>query len=305
MIELKGVIPALTTPFKEDRSLDLAAFRRLVDTVIADGVHGMLVGGCTGETWALDDDERAALFAAAVEAAAGRVPVIGGCGDIFAKRVIAKVSGAEEAGCDAVMVPPPAYVMPTQDDIAAFYAEVVGASDMPVMLYNHPVRTGVGLTVDLVDRLADQPTIVALKESSKDWGVLSEMIRRCRDRISVLAGYIGTHGLAALSEGAAGYVDSSTPVLGNLSVRFFEAASAGDLEAARALQVQITKLRPGFDGAGTFPAGIKAALDILGRPGGWPRDPVKPVGVERRERLREVLVSVGLSAVAEPLRRPA
>ncbi|MDP6882847.1 MAG: dihydrodipicolinate synthase family protein, partial [Rhodospirillales bacterium] len=88
MVELKGVIPALTTPFKEDRSLDLAALRRLNDIVLEDGVDGVLVAGCSGETWALDDNERLAIFEATVDQTAGRAPVIGGCGDIFANRVI-------------------------------------------------------------------------------------------------------------------------------------------------------------------------------------------------------------------------
>jgi len=294
MVELKGVIPALTTPFKEDRSLDLAALRRLNDIVLDDGVDGVLVAGCSGETWALDDDERLAIFKAAVDQTAGRVPVIGGCADIFVSRVIDKIRLAERAGCDAVMITAPPYIMPTQDDIYTFFKEIIAESAMPIMVYNHPKRTGVALSVDLMDRLADEPTIVALKESSKDWNQLSQFIRRCRDRLNVLGGYIGLTGLAALSEGAVGYVDSSTSVLGPLSPQFFRAATTGDLETARAIQVRITKLRPGFDASGTFPAGIKAALDILGRPGGWPRDPIKPVTPEGREIMRRVLIDAGI-----------
>ena len=294
MVDLKGVVPAVTTPFREDRSVDVPGFRQLIETVIGDGVDGIVVAGCSGETWALSDAERLDLFDAAVDQAAGRVPIVGGGGDIFAAGVIAKLRLAERAGCQAVMITPQPYVMPTQDDIFDFFAEIMAASDMPILVYNHPRRTGVAISVDLMDRLADEKSIVALKESSKDWVQLSQFIRRCRDRISILAGYIGTHGLAALSEGAAGYVDSSTPVLGPLSARFFKAATTGDLETARQIQVRITKLRPGFDACGTFPAGIKAALDLLGRPGGWPRDPIKPVTSKGRETLRGVLISAGL-----------
>ncbi len=303
MVELKGVIPALTTPFKEDRSLDLAALRKLTDIVLDDGVDGVLVAGCSGETWALNDDERLAIFEAAVDQTAGRAPVIGGCGDIFVSGVIDKVRLAERAGCDAVMITAPPYIMPTQDDIYTFFKEIIAASAMPIMVYNHPKRTGVALSVDLMDRLADEPTIVALKESSKDWNQLSQFNRRCRDRIIVLGGYIGLTGLAALGEGAVGYVDSSTSVLGPLSPKFFRAATTGDLETARAIQIQITKLRPGFDATGTFPAGIKAALDILGRPGGWPRDPVKPVTPEGRAIMRQVLIDAGILEAEDELKR--
>ncbi len=294
MLELKGVIPALTTPFREDRSLDLDGFCELVETVIADGVHGIVPNGCTGESWALDDDERAAIFKASVEQSAGRVPVVPGCGAMSAKAAIAKVRQAEKAGCDAVMIQPPWYVMPSEPEVYDYYKEIIEASELPIMIYNIPRRTGINLSVDLLDRLADEPKVIALKESSKDWLLLSQMIRRVADRVNVLCGYTYVLGLAAITEGAVGYVDSSTPVLGRLSIEFYEAAISGDTDTARSLQKAMSILNAGFFGVGTFPAGIKVALDMLGRPGGWPRDPIKALDAEQREQIRDVLVSAGL-----------
>ncbi len=294
MLELKGVIPALTTPFREDRSLDLDGFRELVETVIADGVHGIVPNGCTGESWALDDDERAAVFKATVEQTAGRVPVVPGCGAMSAKAAIAKIRQAEKAGCDAVMVQPPWYVMPSESDVYDYYKEIIGASELPVMVYNIPRRTGINLSLDLVDRLADEPKVIAIKESSKDWLFLSQVIRRVSGRINVLSGFANLLGLAAITEGAVGYVDSSTPVLGRRSVDFYEAAISGDTTRARPMQKAMANLNAGFFGVGTFPAGIKVALDMLGRPGGWPRDPIKPLDAGQREQIRDVLVAAGL-----------
>ncbi len=299
MLKLRGVIPALTTPFREDRSLDLDGFRELVETVIADGVHGIVPNGCTGESWALNDDERAAIFKASVEQSAGRVPVVPGCGAMSAKAAIAKVRQAEQAGCDAVMIQPPWYVMPSEPEVYDYYKEIIAASELPVMVYNIPRRTGINLSLDLVDRLADEPKVIALKESSKDWLVLSQMIRRVSDRINVLAGYANLLGLAAITEGAVGYVDSSTPVLGRRSIEFYEAAVSGDTGKARPLQKAMSNLNAGFFGVGTFPAGIKVALDMLGRPGGWPRDPVKALDAKQREQIRRVLVSAGLLGAAD------
>lgn len=304
MIELKGVIPAITTPFREDRALDLEGLRRLIDLVIEDGVHGIVVNGCTGESWALDDGERAAVFDASVRQAAGRVPIVAGCGAMSAKAAIAKVRQAEQAGCDAVMIQPPWYVLIGLDEVFAYYKEIIGSTSLPVMVYNIPRRTGITLSVDLVDRLADLPRVVALKESSKDWLLLSAMIRKLKDRINVLAGYSNLLGLAALSEGAVGYVDSSTPVLGRRSLDFFRAATGGDLERARHQQTEMAKLNAGFFGVGTFPAGIKVALDMLGRPGGWPRDPIQPLTSEQRAKIRNVLVDAGL-LTTEPGARAA
>ncbi len=150
-----------------------------------------------------------------------------------------------------------------------------------------------------------KPKVIALKESSKDWLVLSEMIRRCKDRLNVFAGYANLLGLAAISEGAVGYVDSSTPVLGRKSLDFYRAATEGDLETARRLQTEMAKLNAGFFGVGTFPAGVKFALDLLGRPGGITRDPIKPLNTEQQERVKEVLISAGILPPKKCLRETA
>lgn len=294
----KGVIPALTTPFREDRSLDLDGFRRLIEHVLADGVHGLLVNGCTGESWAVSDDERAALFGAAVKQAAGRAPVVAGCGAILPDQVKAKIKQAADAGCNYVMIQPPYYVMPNLEEVGDFYRELLDYTPLPAVIYNIPRRTGVNLTVDLVDRLADHPRAAALKESSKDFLLLSEMIRRTGDRLSVFAGYASLLGLAAISHGAVGYMDSSTPVFGAKSPAFYRAASGGDLATARRLQGEMVELNNGFFGIGTFPAGVKAALDMLGRPGGWTRAPVKPLNAEQRAKIRAVLTKAGLLPAA-------
>lgn len=291
---LEGVIPALTTPFHEDQSLDLEGLSRLVELVIADGVDGVLVNGCTGESWAIDGDERAQVFRTAVEAAAGRVPVIAGCSGISARETIAKVRQAQDAGCDAVMISPPWYILMGQEEIHDHYRTVLDAIETPVMLYNIPRRTGVQLGVDIVDRLADDPKVVALKESSKDWGILSSMIRRVGGRISVFAGYASYFGLAAITEGAVGYVDSATPVFGAESPRFYRAARDGERETARRIQADMARMLGDFFGLGTFPASVKAALDLLGRPGGRPRDPIRPLTEEQRDVLRGAMVRAGL-----------
>lgn len=178
----RGVVPALTTPFRPDLSLDAEGFTALVDTVIRDGVDALLVNGCTGESWALSADERAVVFRTAVEAAEGRVRVIAGCSGLNAAEAIGKIRQAEKAGCDFAMISPPWYVMPGPDEIMDHYRAVLDATELPIVLYNIPRRTGVQLTPDMVDRLADHPKVVAIKESSKDWGILSSVIRRSGDR---------------------------------------------------------------------------------------------------------------------------
>ena len=291
---LKGVIPALTTPFHDDQSLDLEGLSRLTDIVIGDGVDGVLVNGCTGESWAIDADERAEIFRTTVAATNGRVPVIAGCSGITVPETVRKVRQAQDAGCDAVMISPPWYILLSQEEIHDHFRAVLDAIELPVMLYNIPRRTGVQLGVEIADRLADDPKVVAIKESSKDWGILSSMIRRTGDRISVFAGYASHYGLAAITEGAVGYVDSATPVFGPRSPQFFRASRDGDLETARSIQSDMARLLGDFFGLGTFPASVKAALDLLGRPGGRTRDPIRPLTAAERQQLRAAMTRAGL-----------
>ena len=301
----RGVWPALTTPFRDDLSLDTEALGRLTEMVIGDGVHGLVSNGCTGESWALTAEERATVFRATVEAAHGRVKVVAGCSAQTSGEVLGKIKQAEAAGCAAAMVSPPWYIMPGPEEIMEHYRKVLEATPLPVLLYNIPRRTGVGLTVDMVDRLADHPRVIGIKESSKDWGLLSSVIRRTRDRISVFAGYASFFGLAALCEGAVGYVDSATPVFGKQSLAFYHAATTGDLETARRIQSEMEQMLGSFFGLGTFPSSVKAALDLLGRPGGPTREPIRPLDAAQRETLRKTMTAQGLLPVASAQARAA
>ena len=303
--DFRGVYPALTTPFRDDLSLDADGLARLTEVVIGDGVHGLVVNGCTGESWALTNDERATVFRITVEAARGRVRVVAGCSGQTSGEVLAKIRQAEAAGCTVAMVSPPWYIMPGPEEIMEHYRKVLAASPLPVLLYNIPRRTGVGFTVDMVDRLADHPRVIGIKESSKDWGLLSSVIRRTRDRISVFAGYASFFGMAALCEGAVGYIDSGTPVFGKRSVQFHHAATTGDFETARRIQAEMEQMLSSYFGLGTFPASIKAALDLLGRPGGPTREPIRPLDAAQREALRKTMTAQGLLPAAGAQARAA
>lgn len=294
MPTLQGAIPALTTPFEEDGVLDLPAFARLVEHVIADGVDAILVAGCTGESWALKDDERAALFRAATRASNGRVPVIAGCGHMLVEDTLRKIAQAADAGCDVAMVQAPWYILPGHEEVMDHFAAVLAQTPLPVVIYNIPRRTGINLTPEMCDRLADHPKVIAFKESSKDFLLLQDIIRAVGDRAGVFAGYASLLGLGAIACGAKGYMDSTTPVIGRLSTAFCRAAMTGDLATARALQARMATLTKGFFGIGTFPAGVKAALDMLGRPGGFTRPPIRNLDAAGRAKIRAALVASGL-----------
>ncbi|MSO54510.1 MAG: dihydrodipicolinate synthase family protein [Rhodospirillales bacterium] len=294
MLKLKGVVPALTTPFKKDLSLDIDSFRRLVDILIEEGVHGLVATGCTGESWAIEPEEFQELFTAAVEQARGRVPIVGGCSGITPRQVIKKATMAKTAGCDAVMIQPPYYALPGEDEVFDFYKEITSAVDIPVMVYNIPRRNGINMSVKLVDRLADLPGVFSIKESSKDFLHLSAIIRQVSDRIDVFAGYAAVLGIGAITAGAVGFVDSTAVLYGRGAVDFYDAIIAGDFEKARHLQAEMASLQDGMFGIGTFPSALKAACEFVGRPGGWTRPPIKPLDAEKRAKVHAVLTKAGL-----------
>jgi 4-hydroxy-tetrahydrodipicolinate synthase len=205
-----------------------------------------------------------------------------------------KAREAAEDGCDAALVQPPWYILPGQEEVMDHFAAVLKETPLPVVIYNIPRRTGINLTPEMCDRLADHPKVVAFKESSKDFLLLQEIIRAVGDRAAVFAGYASLLGLGALACGAVGYMDSTTPVMGRLSASFYRSAMAGDLATARALQSRMAALTKGFFGIGTFPAGVKAALEMLGRPGGPTRPPIRPLDAAQKARIRAALAGAGL-----------
>ncbi len=306
MVELKGLYCALVTPFNDDQSLDEDGYRTLINLAIEEGIQGIVSAGCTGEPWSLSNDERGRLFKAAVDEASGRIPIVGGAAGVSAREAIERVRLAEAAGCDAIMVHPPWYALPGMDEVFAYYRDIIDATELPIMLYNQPRRTGVSLSVDVVDRLADDPQVVALKESSKDWSVLSEMIRRCKDRMNIMVGFADLFGLAAFAEGALGTVEAVFPALAGPDYRkFCDAGISGDLETAARYQADFAKWHRALWGIGTFPAQAKAGLNLLGRPGGRPRDPIKPLKPDQVDQVADVLVDMGLLTPERELRKSA
>ena len=154
-VDWHGPVPALVTPFDAAGNIDEAAFRRNVDLCIGYGMTGFVVNGCTGEFWAQTKEERKRVVEICVDATGGRVPVIAGTGGIRTEDVIELSEHAKAVGCDGIMILPPFFVRPCEDDIVAHYEAVSDAVEMPILLYNIPANAVNALTPELVSRLAD------------------------------------------------------------------------------------------------------------------------------------------------------
>jgi 4-hydroxy-tetrahydrodipicolinate synthase len=194
------------------------------------------------------------------------------------------------------MVQPPACSLPGAEEVFAFFTEVAAAVKLPIMAYNIPKRAGVSMSPQLIARLADIDEVVAIKQSSGSFDELVETIMLAGPRLRVFAGYSAKRGLPSTVMGADGYVTSTEPqVFGKEGIDLWRLSLLGRYEEARAIQFRSVRLGQAiWEGKGTFPAPIKAAMNLLGRPGGHPRPPIKPLGPEGTAHLRQVLRELGL-----------
>ncbi len=289
---LAGIVPAVITPFDGAGALDIAAARTILQRLKEQGVHGFFVAGSTGEAWALDDDERIRLAELALEVAGGAVPVFTGSGRASTRATLALARRLAAAGVDAVVLPPPDFVRPKEDELLAYFGEVAAAVPCKVVLYNIPQFTGYGLSPALVGRVAAAcENLAALKDSCGDLTLTLEFRRVLPERVGVFTG-ADPLVLAVLLGGGQGAVLGSASVFPALSLAVFDAWRTGNLAAARDAQARLLPFWL-FARGPTFPAAYKAAAELLGLPAGIPRAPVPPLAASQREELARVLTAIG------------
>jgi dihydrodipicolinate synthase/N-acetylneuraminate lyase len=294
-----GPMPALVTPFNADGAIDQALFQRNVDIQLEHGATGFLVGGCTGEFWAMSAEERRALYAIGVRAVGGRGTVLAGTGAVTAAEAIAFTRAARDAGCDGAVILPPYFVKLTDDEIFAHYETIAAAVNFPVCLYNIPGNAVNGLSPALVNRLADLDPVVAIKESSGDWNNYYATALMVRDRLRVFCGPSSVFGVAATMLGADGTIDCFPNLWAPGGLDLFYAARDGRAGEAGELQRigwELTKLCTS-DGRTLYPS-TKAAMEMLGLPGGRVRPPLQPLRAPQLAGLRRGLVELGLLGAA-------
>jgi len=276
-VNWSGPMPAVTTAFHDDGRIDEAAFAANLEGLIAAGATGFVVGGCTGEFWALSHEERKRLLDVAYEAIAGRVTLIAGTGAVSVEETVALTRHAEAAGCDGALILPPYFVKLSDDEIYAHFADVTGEIGLPVVLYNIPGNAVNAITPALAARLADLERVVAIKESSGDWNNYYGTHLAVHERLRVFCGPSSVFGVPAVQLGADGTIDCFPNVWRRGGLDLYFAAHDGDTARAAELQAMGRKLTDLFTSAGRtlYPA-TKAAMDMLGYPaGGTPRAPLR------------------------------
>ncbi len=293
-IKWKGYIPALVTPFREDGSIDEDGFCKNVERGIGDGYGALIIAGCTGEWWSLEDDERKTLFKLAADTAQGRVPLIAGTVSTSMRSCIELSRYAHDLGMAAMMMPTPS-ALPNAREIVAYYQAIADAVEGPVVIYNYDHRYVINMLPSIVSELADIDKVVAIKESCGSFQQVLETMRLTQDRIAVIPGFTAYNGLAAAAMGADAIIGASDPVLGKEPAELWETARNGQIQRAREIQSRLTALVKGLNAAGTFVAALKEALTQLGWHGGKPRQPFLPLDGNGKHKVRETLTSLGIS----------
>ena len=292
--QLSGVLVALASPVRRDGAVDEPAVKRLVDHVLAGGVHGLLALGSTGETASLDEASRRAILGGVVEAAHGRVPVICGVArtDLAATR--AELKAAASLGADAALVAPPFYYPMDQASVLAFYRELADSSPLPLLLYNIPQFTKVTAEPATVATLGREGAIQGIKDSSRDFEYFEGVCIAARDvpGFRIFTGS-DTMLLPSLAMGGAGTICGAANVVPGWVVTVYDEYRRGDLGAARKSQEALYQLVMSVR-TGSFPLAIKSALHMLGISEPWSAPPVQKLDPKLEARLREQLAGWGL-----------
>jgi 4-hydroxy-tetrahydrodipicolinate synthase len=288
-----GVFVPMVTPFSKGLEFDERACRQIIELLIQDGVHGIIVAGSTGEWFTLENRERIRLFEVAMDQVNGRVQLLGGTSAIATRDAVALTQAAKDLGMDGTLLLPPPYALPTDRELLVFF-ESVAKVGVPIMVYNNPARTGVNINARWAEKLCALDSIVALKDSVKDIYQMSETIRLVGHRLNIFCG-LEPYALPCLQRGAVGIVAMAPNIIGRKAVDLYTHAVSGRYPEAFEAEKLIDRLYHAFYSSGhSAYVVIKECMNLLGRPAGSPRPPLLPMSEGEKETLRTVLKELGI-----------
>lgn len=288
--EFEGSYTVMVTPFTEDgAAVDVPALERFVDWQIGEGVPGLIPLGSTGEFLSVGEDERRMIVDTVVGRANGRIPVVVGTADEWTPRAVAFSREAERTGASGVMVVPPYYSSPTEDELFEHYRRIAESVSIPVMVYNNPNTSNVDLRPEFVARLAGIDNVSYIKESSGDISRVDAIHRLAPGRMTVFAGY---HACDSIRLGAKGWVSVCGNIVPRLSADVYDlTARDGDGERGRATYHRLLPLLDAISGD-LYVSATKAAMAIVGMPVGTPRPPRLPLPAPQVATLERVLADL-------------
>lgn len=287
----RGTFTVMITPVDAGGAPDLDMLARFTDWQITEGIHGLVPLGSTGEFLSLSDEQKTAVAETVIRTAAGRVPVFVGTGAEDTREVARLSREAESLGADGVMVIPPFYSTPTDDELYHHYKSIAEAIGIPVMVYNNPATSNVDLLPPLVARLASIDGCDYIKESTLEVTRVRDIIRLCGDRMTVFGGVLG---FESFVEGAQGWVAVASNVAPGPMARLFElVADEGKVDAARELYLHWLPIIEAVFGQ-RYVGGTKALLNHMGCPVGAPLPPRLPLPAADDAEMQALVRQYGL-----------
>ena len=288
---IKGSLTALITPMK-DGQVDEAAFRALVSWQIAQGTHGLVPCGTTGESPALSHGEHRRVIEICIEEAAGRVPVIAGAGSNSTTEAISLTKFAKEAGADAVLSVTGYYNKPSQEGMYRHFMAVADAVEIPIILYNIPGRAIVDIAVETMARLSSHPNIIGVKDATANLARPLHTAAACGPEFNQLSGEDHT-ALAFNAAGGHGCISVTGNVAPALCAAMQAAWAEGRVAEAQAIQNRLLPLHDALFSE-TSPGPVKYAASLLGHTAATCRLPLAPPGDATKARVRAAMTSAGL-----------
>lgn len=290
-----GPMPALITPFDKNDGIDAEAIQENVERLFDAGATGILVGGCTGEFWALSLEERCELFRIGAASVRERGAVIAGTGAVTVAETLRLTRAAEDAGCDGALILPPYFIRLNEDEIFEHFREIDAAVSFPIVLYNIPGNAINAITPKLASRLADLDNVVAIKESSGDWNNFYATLIAVKDKLRVFCGPSSVFGVPAVTAGADGFIDCFPNMWLPGGLDLYHAAKAGRIDEANELQQTGRRLTDlcTSGGRSLYPA-TKSAMTYLGYTAGDPRPPLRPLKGRALQQLHAGLAGLNI-----------
>jgi len=293
-IKLNGILPPVTTPFNQRGDVDYSALASNIARYNETGLVGYVALGSNGEAVHLAADERRRVIETVKRAATSAHTIVAGVNELSTRAAIEAARAGADCGADAVLVVTPYYYKSqmSQESFTRHFNEVADNSPVPLLIYNVPQNTGVVIDSATITALGTHENIIGVKDSAGNMGAISETIRRAPEAFSVMTGNGGIL-YPSLAMGAAGAVLGVACAAPRACVDLYVAAKAGDHARARDLQNRLSPLSH-IVTAGLGVPGLKAAMEILGYAGAFPREPLVPLNGSDKERIATVIRQTGL-----------
>ncbi len=288
--DFHGVFPYLVSPLASDGTVDEPMLEKLCDDLIGAGVHGLTPLGSTGEFAYLGWAQKQRVVAAVVRAAAGRVPVVAGVASTSIMEAVEQAKGMARLGVNGILAVMEAYFPVPDDGVVAYFTAVARAVELPVVLYTNPNFQRSDLTLPAIERLAEVPNILYLKDASNNTGRLLSILNRVGDRMKIFAA--SAHIPAVMLIGGVGWMAGPACLVPRQSVRLYELCRAGQWDQAMALQRPLWALNQAF-AKYNLAACIKGGLRLQGYAVGEPVAPQAPLSPAGVDEVRQALQAVG------------